>query len=146
MSDVLRGILLAMSIVMLSVMTPLPTRAEDQASKSVVDPASRTREDAQRHFATKVLPLLKAKCFVCHGEKADDVRGEYDMLSRGSLIRGGETGEVALIPGNPDDSVLMHSIRREYNDMPPKENDRLSEKEIGWVEQWIRDGAVWPSE
>ncbi|MEM9828581.1 MAG: DUF1549 and DUF1553 domain-containing protein, partial [Planctomycetota bacterium] len=46
----------------------------------------------------------------------------------------------------PDDSVLMHSIRREYNDMPPKENDRLSEKEIGWVEQWIRDGAVWPSE
>ena len=31
-------------------------------------------------------------------------------------------------------------------EMPPKENDRLSEEQIGWMREWIRLGAPWPDQ
>lgn len=45
-------------------------------------------EQAQ-HFVFRVLPVLRSKCLVCHGDDPDDLRGEYDMRTRAGLLRGG---------------------------------------------------------
>ena len=43
--------------------------------------------NAERDFTLKVLPLLKAKCFACHGDDPEKIKGELNMLSREGLLR-----------------------------------------------------------
>ncbi len=97
-------------------------------------------------FTLKVLPLLKAKCFGCHGDDPEDIQGAFDVRDRDSLLRGGESEEASIVPGDPDASPLFRAVKWEGLEMPPKENDRLSEAEIELVRRWIVAGAPWPDE
>ena len=104
---------------------------------------------ADRLFTLKVQPLLSEKCNGCHGDDAEKVKGDYNMLTREGLLAGGETfASDVLVPGDAAKSFLMESIRWSDPDfeMPPKENDRLTEEQIKQVETWINAGAPWPDE
>ncbi len=101
---------------------------------------------AERDFTLKVLPLLKAKCVGCHGEDAEDIKGEYDVRSREALLAGGESGEPSIVPGKPDESPLFAAVNWEGMEMPPKENDRLTAEQIEVLRSWIEAGAPWPDE
>jgi mono/diheme cytochrome c family protein len=101
---------------------------------------------AEQLFAHKVLKVFQTKCFSCHGEDAGDVRGEYNMLTREGLLKGGESEEPAIAPGNPEESPLFLAIQWDGLEMPPKENDRLTDEQIAYVRDWIAGGAPWPDE
>lgn len=101
---------------------------------------------ANRIFTLKVLPLLKDKCFGCHGSDPQDIRGGYNLLSREGMLRGGESEEPSLVPGNPEQSSLYQAVRWEGYEMPPKENDRLTKEETEYIRKWIEAGAPWPDE
>jgi mono/diheme cytochrome c family protein len=101
---------------------------------------------AEREFTLKVLPLLKAKCYGCHGDDPEDIQGALDVRDRDSLLRGGESEEASIVPGDPDASPLFQSVKWEGIEMPPKENDRLSEAEVELIRRWIAAGAPWPDE
>jgi hypothetical protein len=100
-------------------------------------------EDAQRQaekfFETHVRPLLVEKCQQCHGEEKQ--RGSLRTDSISSLLTGGESGP-ALVPHEPDESLLIEAIRYESYEMPP--DGQLSEKEIGILVKWVEMGAPWP--
>ena len=105
--------------------------------------------EADRLFTLKVQPLLSEKCNGCHGDDAEKIKGDYNMLTREGLLAGGETfGTDVLVPGDAANSFLMETIRWSDPDfeMPPKENDRLTEEQIQQVEMWINAGAPWPDE
>ena len=55
-------------------------------------------QDGAEKFRQDVLPVLQAKCFSCHGDDQEDVRGEFDIRSRAGLLRGGESGRAAVVP------------------------------------------------
>ena len=95
-------------------------------------------------FAVEVLPVLREKCFACHGEMADDLKGELDVTSRAGLLKGGESSEPAIVVGQPDASLLIQAVRWEGLEMPPKENDRLSAAQIDALSRWVAAGAPWP--
>ena len=97
-------------------------------------------------FAHRILPLFKSKCFACHGDDPKDVRGDLDMRTRAGLLRGGESGEASLTPGKPAESPLYDAIRWDGLEMPPKENDRLTDRQVQLVGEWISAGAPWPDE
>ena len=101
---------------------------------------------ANRLFTLEVLPLLKVKCFGCHGNDPKDIRGDYDLMSREGMLKGGESGETSLVPGHPDDSTLYQAVIWEGYEMPPKETDRLSKEETDLIRRWIAAGAPWPGE
>ena len=64
------------------------------------------------------------------------------------MLLGGETSDRVLIPGDSEGSLLVQAIEwkdPEY-EMPPKENDRLTEKEIAIISRWVDLGAPWPDE
>jgi len=105
-----------------------------------------TQPDAERLFALKVAPLLKSKCLGCHGEKPDDLKGDLDVRSLAGLLKGGESGDPSLVPGQPEQSLLFSAIKWDGYEMPPKENDRLTDAQIELVRQWIVAGAPWPSD
>ncbi|HJM63296.1 MAG TPA: PSD1 and planctomycete cytochrome C domain-containing protein [Roseibacillus sp.] len=100
-------------------------------------------------FARKVLPLFKQRCIACHGEDPKKkLKGEFDMRTRADLLKGGESEEPSLVPGKPLQSPLYLASTRAHEDdwepMPPKENDKLSAKEIAYIRDWIAGGAPWP--
>jgi len=107
--------------------------------------AEPTSEEAQRLFTLKVLPVLQAKCFGCHGSDTEEIRGDYNLLTREGMLTGGESGEPSLVPGKPEESSLYQAVLWNGYEMPPKENDRLSESQIDDLRQWIAAGAPWPS-
>ncbi len=62
-----------------------------------------------------------------------------------SLLKGGDSGEAAVVPGNPKNSFLIKAIRHEEPDyeMPPR-GKKLTDAEIALIEDWIREDAETP--
>lgn len=94
---------------------------------------------AEMHFHEKVLPTLRDQCYRCHAKKS---QGELRLDSLADALTGGESGSPAVVPGDPDSSEMI--IRVRDGDMPPTE-EGLTQPQIAALEQWVRDGAVWPA-
>jgi hypothetical protein len=96
--------------------------------------------DPADFFESRVRPLLAKKCFACH---TDAHSGGLTMRSRESLLQGGNSGP-AIVPGNPDQSLLMQAVRQTHPriKMPPQ--GKLDPEEIAAIETWVKAGAVWP--
>jgi mono/diheme cytochrome c family protein len=94
-------------------------------------------------FASKVRPLFAEKCLACHGADHDEIQSSFDLTSRESALRGGDSGQAAIVPGNPDESPLFQAVRWDGLEMPPKENDRLTAEQIETLREWIAAGAPW---
>ena len=101
--------------------------------------------EKQRQFVLGVLPVLREKCFSCHGEDAEARESELRLDSRKAMLSGGESGESVLDPSVPEQSLLYRAITWTDLEMPPKENDRLTPQQIAAVRDWIAGGAVWPA-
>jgi mono/diheme cytochrome c family protein len=104
-------------------------------------------DEHQRYFTDQVRPVFEAKCYSCHG--AEKQRGDYRLDDPEIARKGGESGEVAIKPGDPLGSHLVRLILLppDHDDvMPPSGKLALSPEEIGRVIQWIKTGAVFPGE
>ena len=104
------------------------------------------RGTAEQHFVREVWPLLSEKCHACHGKDRQDIRGGLDLTTSAAAQKGGESGEAAIVPGQPERSPLFLSVTRSYADwgaMPPKDNDALTSSQVEVLRKWIRDGAAW---
>jgi mono/diheme cytochrome c family protein len=101
----------------------------------------------QQYFLEQVRPIFEAKCYSCHGMEKQ--RGDYRLDDPQIARKGGESGEVAIKPGDPLGSHLVRLILLppEHDDvMPPSGKLALTPEEIGRVIQWIKTGAVFPGE
>ena len=90
-------------------------------------------------FESKVRPILATECFSCH---TDSQLGGLRLDSRDALLNGGKSG-AAIVPGDPDKSLLMTAIRQTGSLKMPK-GGKLTPDQIEAIAQWIRNGAVWP--
>ncbi|NJN05793.1 MAG: hypothetical protein HC814_04675 [Rhodobacteraceae bacterium] len=102
-------------------------------------------DELQRYFVDQVRPIFEAKCYSCHG--AEKQRGDYRLDDPEIALKGGESGETAIKPGDPLGSHLVRLILLTSDDddvMPPSGKLPLSPEETGRVIQWIKNGAVFP--
>jgi hypothetical protein len=100
-------------------------------------------EEGEQLFVEEVRPLLETACFACHGPHAERVKGGLMMSSHEALLAGGTSGP-AIVPGEPDRSLLMELVREqdpEYS-MPPKHP--LAAEQVEVLARWIELGAPWP--
>ena len=99
-------------------------------------------------FANEIYPILERSCFGCHGPEKQ--KSGYRLDVRTTAIRGGDSGRVAIIPHNGNDSPLIHYISGEDEDMrmPPEKStaQALSEQEVELLRTWIDSGPSWPDE
>jgi mono/diheme cytochrome c family protein len=99
-------------------------------------------EDAAdiEHFRTRVEPLLRSKCFSCHGPEKQE--GGLRLDSREAVFTGGASGAAAE-GAQPEDSLLVQAVRHAKGApaMPPEE--KLGNDEIAALVRWIDRGAVW---
>ncbi|MFH5802633.1 PSD1 and planctomycete cytochrome C domain-containing protein [Alienimonas sp. DA493] len=118
----------------------------DAPADAPTEPAGAPAADpaGEELFVRHVGPLFARKCLACHGADPDDVQGGLSLLSRAGAVRGGESGEPTVLPGDAAGSLLLSAVRWETYEMPPKENDRLTAEEIAHLERWVDAGAPWP--
>ncbi|MCA9041297.1 MAG: DUF1549 domain-containing protein [Planctomycetaceae bacterium] len=92
-------------------------------------------------FEKKIRPVLISKCYECHSTGSAEIKGGLLLDSRESLLAGGESGET-IVPGKPEVSLLISSLRHESFEMPPDE--QLPPEVIADFVHWIKEGAVDP--
>ena len=101
--------------------------------------AAPTREQAD-FFESKVRPILVRRCFRCHGARKQ--RGGLRLDKRFRALAGGDSGPV-LVPGKPDNSLLIQAINYQGLEMPP--DRKLGKREIETLTRWVRSGIPWPA-
>ncbi|MCB1225443.1 MAG: DUF1549 domain-containing protein [Verrucomicrobiales bacterium] len=100
-------------------------------------------EDGVAFFEKEVRPLLVRQCYECHSEESGKQKGGLLLDRRAGWERGGDAGS-AVIPGEVEASLLIHSVRYldEELQMPPK--SRLTDAEVAVLERWVAMGAPDP--
>ncbi len=99
-------------------------------------------DEAEHFFETRIRPVLIEKCFKCHG--GDKVSSELRVDSRDALLKGGEYGQPSIVPGKPEESLLIDAIDPQNEDIEMPPGEKLSARVVEDFRTWIRNGAVWP--
>jgi mono/diheme cytochrome c family protein len=96
--------------------------------------------DEQERFEAEVRPVLAKHCWACHRQSA---MGGLRLDSRTAMLQGGKSGP-AVVPSNPDESLMIQAVTRRHEKlrMPPQE--RLPAEQIAALVDWVRRGAYWP--
>jgi hypothetical protein len=95
-------------------------------------------------FAEHVAPILCARCASCHNEQMQ--ASDLSFLTREEVLTGGERGP-AIVPYKPEESILIHAVRRDGGlmkfpvMMPP--GPKLPDQEIDTLTEWVKRGAPW---
>lgn len=125
-----RALLLVLSVVAVLSLTLSPAFGE-------------TKSEGLEFFERNIRPVLADRCFKCHSAQSEKLKGGLHLDSREGMLKGGHT-RPAVVPGDPEKSLLVEAIRYANIDlqMPPK--GKLSEREIEAFATWIKLGAPWP--
>jgi hypothetical protein len=104
-------------------------------------PSMELKKEDREFFEQRIQPILRDVCLKCHG--GERIRNNLDVSTREDLLRGGDHGP-AIVPGDPDKSLLIKAVRYQDNlHMPPKgkmEADKLAD-----LAEWVKRGAPWPA-
>jgi len=92
-------------------------------------------------FERQIAPTLVRRCTGCHN--ASDPAGGLDLSRAETARKGGESGEPAIISGDPAKSNLLVRIRA--GEMPPEgKGTPTKPEEVAALEAWVAGGAAWP--
>ncbi len=96
-------------------------------------------------FEKEVSPIFQEHCIACHGPEKQ--KSGYRLDGSEDALKGGESGQVAILPGNPEGSPLLRFVSGEDKEMvmPPEKSSqaRLKVEQIAILRRWIEQGARW---
>lgn len=93
-------------------------------------------------FSADVKPILNKKCIICHG--GVKAKGGFSLLFREEALATTESGEPAIIPGDPDHSEMIRRLTaKDPEERMPYKHAPLSDDEIDILRRWIKQGAKW---
>jgi len=107
---------------------------------------SNALEADEEFFESRIRPVLYDRCIGCHG--ASEQQGGLRLDSRDAILGGGDSGP-ALVPGKPEESLLLKAIRHDNAGLmmpPPEAGAKLSQATIDDFSTWIKNGVNWPKE
>ncbi len=107
------------------------------------DPPTMTEAEANNFFTTRIEPILKNKCWECHGDDPANLGGGLALTSRADIAHGGDSGP-AVDERQTDASILLRAINYDLYEMPP--DGKLSKKAIADLTTWVKLGMPWPAE
>ncbi|MDF1741075.1 MAG: PSD1 and planctomycete cytochrome C domain-containing protein [Verrucomicrobiales bacterium] len=95
-------------------------------------------------FESKIRPVLVENCYKCHSVESGKSKGGLLLDTQAGTLQGGDNGP-AVVPGKPDESLLVAAISHAQPDleMPPKKA-RLPDGVIADFKRWIESGAADP--
>ena len=94
-------------------------------------------------FEGKIRPILADNCYKCHSAQSEKIKGGLLLDTRAGVLKGGDSG-AAIVPGNPDESLLIKAVRYTDPDLQMPKNKKLPDDAIAALETWVRMGAPDP--
>lgn len=95
--------------------------------------------DDEAFFFERVLPIFQQHCYDCHSHDGGVMEGGLALDWRSGWSEGGDRGP-AIVPGDPDNSILIQAIRHTDAELVMPE-EKLSDEEIAILVQWVQSGA-----
>ena len=96
--------------------------------------------DDREQFEKKVRPVLANNCWACHRQSA---MGGLRLDARDTILKGGKSGP-AVVPGNPQGSLLIQAVTHSHDRLKMPPAGKLADADIAALTEWIRGGAYWP--
>ncbi|MBY0521898.1 MAG: PSD1 and planctomycete cytochrome C domain-containing protein [Gemmataceae bacterium] len=96
------------------------------------------------NFQRDIRPLLSDACFRCHGPDEGARKGKLRLDTRDFALKGGKSGDAAIVPGKPADSEFIRRIisADAKSVMPPPNSaKKLTPAQIELLKRWVSDGA-----
>ncbi len=122
----------------------LPAAPDAPAMASPAGAIRREGVSANVDFNRDVIPILSNNCFKCHGPDPDNRKANLRLDVREVATKPAESGEIAIVPGKPDDSELVRRIFSDDPDerMPSKQSNKsLTDSQKQLLRRWIAEGA-----
>ena len=131
------------SLVLLAgILCCVPYFARSQAQQN---PPGITKEGLE-FFEQKIRPVLVSQCYQCHSAQAKKLAGGLRLDTRAGMLKGGASGEPALLSGAPEKSLLIRAIRYADPKLQMPMGGQLPAAVIKDFESWIKMGAPDPRE
>ena len=96
-------------------------------------------------FEKKIRPVLAQRCYGCHGPESKPPAGGLHVDSRAGLRKGGDSGP-AVVPGDPERSLLIEAISYRNPDFKMPPSGKLMDQQIADLTDWVKMGAPDPRE
>jgi ankyrin repeat protein len=138
------------AVLALSRVAPVRSAPGKPAIARQTHPVRAPKDGRKVDFARQVKPLLERSCAACHGGK--EPRGLFRVDARDALLKGGASGEAAIVPGHSEESPLIDYVSGNVPDseMPPRAQrgrfPALSPDDVALLRTWIDQGAEWPKD
>ncbi len=105
----------------------------------LLTPAAWAIEGAK--FSSQIAPILFDNCVACHGAKKAE--GGYRIDNFEYLMRPGDSGDVPIAAGKPEESELWRRLVTKDHDLRmPADSDPLAAEQIELIRSWIAAGAT----
>ena len=92
-----------------------------------------------------IKPIVEKSCLKCHS--GDKPKSKYRQDTLANFLKGGESGDKPIIPGDSAHSLTVHYVSDLVTDMempPTDKRDKypaLTKEQIGILRAWIDQGA-----
>src|SRR5579863_416388 len=134
-----RAVVLMAGIACAFVALTIGVAADEPPAKPPADGDRNSSKEQVEFFEKQVQPILKARCFKCHG--ADEkIKGGLRLSSRAAVLKGGDQG-AAVVLDKPSESLLIQAINYEGLEMPPSGKMPISEIDV--LTKWVEQGLPW---
>src|SRR5262245_33016654 len=94
-------------------------------------------------FGKRIRPILAENCYQCHGAKKQE--SGLVLSSTTGVQKGGDRG-LPIVPGQPDESILIQAVRYAGDDLKMPPRGKLKEEQIADLVAWVKMGAPLPLE
>ena len=115
-------------------------------SLSLLGAPEEPRQNRINFFEKKIRPVLSERCYQCHSAEADRAGmlfGKLQLDTREGVEQGGSRGP-AVVPGRPDQSILIEALKHTDRSLAMPPGGKLSDSVIADFVQWVTLGAPYP--
>ncbi|MEO2017630.1 MAG: DUF1549 domain-containing protein, partial [Fuerstiella sp.] len=95
-------------------------------------------------YLRDIKPVLKAKCYSCHGAIRQEANLRLDTVE--FMHRGGDTGPALKIGDELHSDVLFRVTAPDKSERMPPEGEPLSLEQIARFRMWLSGGATGPTD
>src|SRR3954470_10876974 len=82
-----------------------------------ISPVPSASSDGITFFEQNIRPVLAGRCYGCHSSAQAKPMGGLLLDSRAGMLRGGQSGAPSIVPGKPDESILIAAVRGSNKDL-----------------------------
>ena len=99
-------------------------------------------QEQVKFFDSRIRPIFADNCYQCHSPANGAPRNGLELDWKGGWEQGGTFGP-AIVPGSPDQSLLISAVKHEGGlEMPP--GKKLSDQQVNDLVAWVKMGAPDP--